>query len=216
MGPPPNTRRALTPPAAAVLSLCGLSVTVGGRKVLHNIDLDVPPHAITTLIGRSGSGKSTLLRTLNRLILLAPGVRVEGRVLLGSVDLLGPDLPDAEVRRRLGAWCPGAGPAAGLDPRQFRFRDAPARPTRSARDREPGRGGAGPGRAVGVAKRPRTRSITGRIAARVGQQLLCIARALVIGAEVLLLDDPTKGIDWAAAGVVADPGQLAQGRGDRR
>ena len=78
----------------------GLNVWIGGSHVLKDVELKASPGSITAIMGPSGSGKSTLIRTINRLIDLVPGARVEGRVMLGDIDVLRSD--PYEVRRHIG------------------------------------------------------------------------------------------------------------------
>ncbi|MCE4602073.1 MAG: phosphate ABC transporter ATP-binding protein [Desulfurococcales archaeon] len=77
-----------------------LNVWIGGSHILKGVSMKAPPGAVTAVMGPSGSGKSTLIRVINRLIDLIPGARVEGKVLLGSLDALRAD--PYEVRRRTG------------------------------------------------------------------------------------------------------------------
>jgi phosphate transport system ATP-binding protein len=85
-----------------VLALQNVSCYYGSFRAVREIDVDVRTNAITALIGPSGCGKSTLLRAINRMNDLIPGARVEGKVLYHDEDLYGARVDPVEVRRRIG------------------------------------------------------------------------------------------------------------------
>jgi len=174
-----------------------LQAWFGQKKVLHGIDFVAEPRAVTAIIGPSGCGKSTLIRCMNRMHEEVPGARVEGKVLFDDQDVYGPDVDPAEVRRRIGMVFQRPNPfptmsifdnaVAGLKligrmPRHV-LRDHAETALRSAglwdevKDRleEPG------GRLSGGQ-----------------QQRLCIARALAVEPEVLLMDEPASALDPAS------------------
>ncbi len=80
----------------------GLEFWYGPKKVLHGIDLDLAPHAVTALIGPSGCGKTTFLRCLNRMNDLVDGARHSGRVILDGRDVYAPDVDPNELRKEVG------------------------------------------------------------------------------------------------------------------
>ena len=79
-----------------------LNVWYGNHHVLKDLSIKIPERRVLAIIGPSGCGKSTLLMTLNRMIELVEGARVEGRCLLDGVDIYNPGIPLTELRRRVG------------------------------------------------------------------------------------------------------------------
>ena len=84
------------------LSIRDLNVWYGATQALKDVNVDLPPGAITAIIGPSGCGKSTLLKSMNRLIELNPAARVSGQILLDKVDIYSGDVDVTEVRTRVG------------------------------------------------------------------------------------------------------------------
>lgn len=170
-----------------------LNFYYGDFRALADITLDVPEHCITAIIGPSGCGKSTLLRTFNRMGDLIPNTRIGGRVLLNGEDIYAPNVDVVQVRRRVGMVFqrPNPFPKSIYDNVAF-----------------------GP-RLLGVARRQALDEIVEkslRAAAlwdevkdkldRSGlalsggqQQRLCIARALAVEPEVILMDEPASALD---------------------
>src|SRR3954451_21888047 len=91
-----------TDPAEAVFELDKLEVFYGAFRAVRDVTLTVREHEITAFIGPSGCGKTTVLRCLNRMNDLIPTARVEGSILYHDVDLYGPNVSAAEVRRHIG------------------------------------------------------------------------------------------------------------------
>jgi len=79
-----------------------LDMFYGAKRALHGIDMEIKEKAVTALIGPSGCGKSTFLRTLNRMNDTIPGARVEGSVLIDGIDIYGPRVNVAVLRRMVG------------------------------------------------------------------------------------------------------------------
>ncbi len=172
----------------------GLSAWYGRRQAIRNINLEVAPGKITAVIGPSGCGKSTLVRCINRLHEVVPGARVEGRVLLNGEDIYGPGVDPVLVRRRVGM--------VFQRPNPF--------PTMSVFENV----AIGP-RLNGLAKGAELEelvvrslklaalwdevkdklNVPGTSLSGGQQQRLCIARALAVNPEVLLLDEPTAALD---------------------
>lgn len=171
-----------------------LSAWYGRRQAIRNVNLEVAPGKITAVIGPSGCGKSTLVRCINRLHEVVPGARVEGRVLLNGEDIYGPGVDPVLVRRRIGM--------VFQRPNPF--------PTMSVFENV----AIGP-RLNGLAKGTELEELVVRSLKLAAlwdevkdklhvpgtslsggqQQRLCIARALAVNPEVLLLDEPTAALD---------------------
>jgi phosphate transport system ATP-binding protein len=90
------------PVAQPIVSTVDLNVYYGSFHAVGNVTFDVPKNQITALIGPSGCGKSTVLRCLNRMNDLVPGARVEGQIRYHGVDINAPNVDPVEVRRRIG------------------------------------------------------------------------------------------------------------------
>jgi phosphate transport system ATP-binding protein len=84
------------------LAFSNYSFYYGKFKALGNINLDIPSNQITAIIGPSGCGKSTLLRSINRMNDLVPNVRMEGQIILNGENIIGPTVDVVDVRRRVG------------------------------------------------------------------------------------------------------------------
>jgi len=188
------------PPA---LTVRGLSAWFGARRVLHPIELEMPVRQVSAIIGPSGCGKTTFLRCLNRLHEVTLGARVEGQVLFCGRDIYAPGLDPVLVRRRIGMVFQKPNPfptmsiydnvVAGLRLNGVRRRslldEAAERSLRRAALWEEVRGKL---RSSGV-------SLSGG-----QQQRLCIARALAVEPEVLLMDEPCSALDPVATAKVED------------
>jgi len=180
-----------------------LNARFGDVHVLHGIGLAIAPKAVTAIIGPSGCGKSTFIRCLNRMHEVVPGARVSGTVLVEGEDLYAPGVDPVEVRRKIGMVFQKANPfptmsvfdnvAAGLRLAGVRNRamlnDAVERALTHAalwdevKDR---------------LDRPGSSLSGGQ------QQRLCIARALAVGPEVLLMDEPCSALDPIATAKIEE------------
>lgn len=171
----------------------GLTVGFSEGPVLRDVDLTFPRGSITALIGPTGSGKTSFLRTLNRMNDKVPGFRRSGDVKLEGASIFAPDVRLMILRRRVGMLFqrPNPFPAsifenvvAGV--RAHHLADkAGRRGIAEARLREVG---------LWDAVRDRLNDSPFRLSGG-QQQLLCLARALAIGPDVLLLDEPTSSLD---------------------
>ena len=171
-----------------------VDIYYGKFHAVQGVNLTVPPRAVTAFIGPSGCGKSTVLRTINRMHEVIPGARVEGRVELDGEDIYRPGVDPVEVRRAVGM--------VFQRPNPF--------PTMSIRDNVV----AGL-RLQGVKNKDRLSEVTERslrganlwkeVKDRLGksggslsggqQQRLCIARAIAVQPDVLLMDEPCSALD---------------------
>jgi len=179
--------------APPLLRVEGLNLFYGEKQALHEIDLTVRKHTVMALIGPSGCGKSTLLRSFNRMNDLIPNVRVEGKVLLGHEDLYDPAVDVISLRKRMGMVFQKSNPfpksiyenvAYGL--RIQGIRD------RSVLDEAVERSLIGSGLWEEVKDRLHD---SGLGLSGGQQQRLCIARALAVRPEVILMDEPCSALD---------------------
>lgn len=177
------------------IEVSDLNVYYSKFLAVEGVSMNIEPRSVTAFIGPSGCGKSTFLRTLNRMHEAIPGARVEGEVLLDGEDLYGPGVDPVLVRRQVGMVFQRPNPfptmsirenvLAGvrLNNRKISKSDAEALVERSlqganlwneVKDRleKPGSGLSG-----------------GQ------QQRLCIARAIAVSPEVLLMDEPCSALD---------------------
>ncbi len=169
----------------------------GRTHAVRAVSLSIQTNRITAIIGPSGCGKSTFLRCLNRMHELVPGARMEGQVLLDGEDMYGRDVDPVMVRRRIGMVFQRPNPfptmsiydnvAAGLRLNGVRDRRLLDRAVEQSL-----RQAALWDEVKDVLGRPGT-SISGG-----QQQRLCIARALAVGPEVLLMDEPASALDPAS------------------
>ena len=170
-----------------------LNFYYGDVRALHNIGMALADRSITAFIGPSGCGKSTLLRVLNRMYALYPGQRAEGEVLIGGRDILAPSVDVAELRYRVGMVFqkPTPFPMSVYDNVAFGLRlaggirgaELKARVESALRDA-----------AIWDEVKDKLRA-DGRSLSGGQQQRLCVARAIAVQPEVLLLDEPTAALD---------------------
>jgi phosphate transport system ATP-binding protein len=175
------------------IDVSGLSAYYGTVRAIEDISLTVEPRTVTAFIGPSGCGKSTVLRTLNRMHEVIPGTRVEGKVLLDDVDLYGPGVDPVAVRRTIGMVFQRPNPfptmsiyenvAAGLKLNGVRRGDMDGVVEQSLR-------GANLWNEVKDRLNKPGMGLSGG-----QQQRLCIARAIAVSPEVLLMDEPCSALD---------------------
>jgi phosphate transport system ATP-binding protein len=181
-------------PAKEEIRVRGLSIYYGSFRAIKEIDLTILAHHITAIIGPSGSGKSTLLRSLNRMTDLS-GARIAGEVLLGGQNIYAPGVDVVEVRRRVGMVFqrPNPFPKSVYDnvaygPRLYGIRG-------SALDEVVERSL----RSTALWDEVKDRLKQSGLALSGGQQQrLCIARALAVEPEVILMDEPASALDPVA------------------
>lgn len=174
-----------------------LNAWFGSKHVLKNISMNIREKAVTAIIGPSGCGKTTLIRCLNRMHEITPGARVSGRVLLDGTDIYGEDVDPVRTRRKIGMVFQKPNPfpmmsiydnvAAGLR-------------LNGIGDRE---------KLDSVVERSLRMAIlwdevkddlrkSGASLSGGQQQRLCIARALAVEPEVILMDEPASALDPVA------------------
>ena len=179
----------------AAIAVRHLTAHYGTKLAVRDVTFDASQHAVTAIIGPSGSGKSTVLRALNRMLEVVPGARVEGEVLFHGINLYERDIEPAAVRRTIGM--------VFQQPNPF--------PTMSIYDNV-----AAAARFNGLVKnRQQTDELVERCLRRAAlwdevrdslgqsgaslsggqQQRLCIARALAVNPEVILMDESCSALD---------------------
>ncbi|HTO53762.1 MAG TPA: phosphate ABC transporter ATP-binding protein PstB [Myxococcota bacterium] len=177
----------------AALRVQKLSLWYGETQALHDIELEVPERKITALIGPSGCGKSTLLRSINRMNDLVDGTRITGEILFHDANIFAPDVDINALRRRIGMVFQKSNPFPKSIYENVAY-------------------GA---RIHGIRQRAQLDEIVEKSLARAGlfdevkdrlqesalglsggqQQRLCIARAIAVEPEVILLDEPCSALD---------------------
>jgi len=180
-----------------------LSVYFGANQVLKRVSLDVPARAVTAIIGPSGCGKSTFLRAINRMHDLVPSARIEGRIQLFGEDIHGTNLEPVQVRRRVGMVFQKSNPfptmsiadnvTVGLRLNGMRKNSALAERMEQA--------------LVMAALWDEVKDRLNAPAVSLSggqQQRLCIARALAVQPEVLLMDEPASALDPLATARIED------------
>ncbi len=182
-------------PRDAAIEVRGLSAFYGSKRAVADISLDAAQQSITAIIGPSGSGKSTVLRALNRMLEVVPGARVEGSVRFHGIDIYAPDIEQAAVRRTIGMVFQQPNPF----PTMSIFDNVAAAPRFNGLVR----GRAETAELVERCLRQaalwdEVKDVLGRSGASLSggqQQRLCIARALAISPEVILMDEPCSALD---------------------
>jgi len=177
-----------------------LSVHYGDAAAVRDITLEIPTNRIVAFIGPSGCGKSTLLRCFNRMNDLIPDARVDGEVLFHGRDLYATDVDPVEVRRKIGMVFQKPNPfpksifenvAFGLRINGFKD-DIGDRVEQSLR-------------AAALWEEVKDRLDAGALSLSGGQQQrLCIARALAVEPEILLMDEPASALDPIATSRIED------------
>jgi phosphate transport system ATP-binding protein len=177
-----------------ILSAKNVNIFYGDKQAVQNVNLDVQPGTVNALIGPSGCGKTTFLRAINRMHDLTPGARVSGQILLDGQDIYAAGVDPVAMRRRVGMVFQKPNPfptmsvfdnvVAGLKLAGMRNRDQLM--TVAERSLK--------GAALWEEVRERLNTpATGLSGGQ--QQRLCIARALAVDPEILLMDEPTSALD---------------------
>jgi phosphate transport system ATP-binding protein len=196
--PAPRPAAQTTPEAiSGEIVIEDLNVYYGPFRAVRGVSLTIPPRAVTAIIGPSGCGKSTFLRTLNRMHELAPGARVEGKVTLDGIDIYRPDVDPVQLRRVVGMVFqrPNPFPTMSIYDNVAAGLRLTGRHKRSELDEVVERSlrrSALWDEVKDKLKQPGTSLSGGQ------QQRLCIARALSVDPEVILMDEPASALDPSA------------------
>jgi phosphate transport system ATP-binding protein len=181
-----------TPVQTASLETRNLSVYYGSHRAVCDVTIAFKPFEVTALIGPSGCGKTTLLRALNRIHETAPGGRVTGEVLLDRRNVYDPEVNVTSLRRRVGMVFQRANPFPTLSILENVLSGLPNRPPEPER-KEIAEQAL---RAVALWDEVKDRLRASPLLLSGGQQQrLCIARAIAVEPEVLLMDEPTSALD---------------------
>ena len=176
-----------------IITVEDLNLWYGSTQALHHVSMEIPEKSITALIGPSGCGKSTFLKTLDRMNDLVSGVRIEGTVRYDGRDIFAPDVDVNELRRQVGMVFqkPNPFPMSIYDNVAYGPRTHGVR-NRAKLDEI-------------VEQSLRSAAIWDEVKDRLKknalglsggqQQRLCIARALAVEPQVLLMDEPTSALD---------------------
>jgi phosphate transport system ATP-binding protein len=187
----------------AALAVRGLSIFFGNHAVLKNVNIDIAGRAVTAIIGPSGCGKSTFLRAINRMHELNPDARTQGEIRLFGENIYSRDVDAVQVRRRVGMVFQKSNPfptmsvaenvTVGLRLNGLRDRHALAARTEESL------------RMAALWDEVKDRLDAPAISLSGGQQQrLCIARALAVQPEVLLMDEPASALDPLATQKIED------------
>ena len=186
----------------SIISVNNLCLWYGQTQALKNVSLEVQEHTITALIGPSGCGKSTFLKTLNRMNDLVHGVKITGSVKYRGADIFAPSTDVNELRRNIGMVFqkPNPFPMSIYDNVAYGPRTHGIR-SRAKLDEIVERSLRGAAIWDEVSDRLK-KSALGLSGGQ--QQRLCIARALAVEPEVLLMDEPTSALDPISTSKIED------------
>jgi len=183
-----------------VFDIDSLSVNYGETVAFSGVDMDVYKNQVTAVIGPSGCGKSTFIRCLNRMNDLVPGAKVGGKILYHGQDIHGADVDPVEVRRRIGMVFqrPNPFPKSIYDNVAFAPKQLGMPGKLPERVEKALRGAA-------LWDEVKDRLKTSALAMSGGQQQrLCIARALAVEPDVILLDEPASALDPISTQAIED------------
>ena len=180
----------------------GLNLWYGSHHALHDVDIDIPARQVTALIGPSGCGKSTFLQTLNRMNDLVEGIRIEGELLFEGQDIYAPSCDVTELRKNVGMVFqkPNPFPMSIYDNVAYgpKVHGVRKRGELDAIVEESLRGAA----LWDEVKDRLKKSALGLSGGQ--QQRLCIARALAVKPQVLLMDESTSALDPISTGQIEE------------
>ena len=170
-----------------------LSLKFGQKKVLKNVYLGVPENTIVSIIGPSGCGKSSLLRSINRMHDLNPKAKLTGRIYLDGKEILNPEVNAVDIRRKIGMVFQKPNPFAKSIQKNIAFgleiNGEKNKKTIAESVEKTLRGTFLWEEVKKDLEKPATQLSLGQ------QQRLCIARAIAIEPEVILLDEPCSALD---------------------
>lgn len=180
----------------------GLSLFYGTKQALHNVSIKIPSHHVTALIGPSGCGKSTFLRSLNRMNDLIEDVRIEGKVEIDQIDIYNGSIDVVELRKKVGMIFQKSNPF----PKSIYDNVAYGPRINGIKDKRI---------LDDIVERSLRRAAlwdevkddlkkSGLALSGGQQQRLCIARALAVDPEILLMDEPASALDPIATSKIEE------------
>ncbi len=177
------------------ITVRGLNIFYGKFRAVADVDMDIEPQSVTALIGPSGCGKSTFLRSLNRMHEVIDNATVEGTVQINGVDLYGPKIDPVQVRRKIGMVFQRPNPFPTMSIAENVLAGKRLNQRRIKKDEAD--------QVIEQALRDSNlwEEVKDRLDAPGGglsggqQQRLCIARAIAVEPEVLLMDEPCSALD---------------------
>jgi phosphate transport system ATP-binding protein len=183
-----------------VFDISDLAVSYDGRLALRGVSFQVEKNEVTAIIGPSGCGKSTFIRCLNRMNDVVPGAKVEGTILYNGQDLYGRGVDPVEVRKRIGMVFQRANPFpksiydnVAYGPRSLRMRGELDERVQGALQK------------AALWDEVKDRLKRSALSLSGGQQQrLCIARALAVEPDVILMDEPASALDPIATTRIED------------
>jgi len=200
--PAPNNQPLIAPEEIR-LQVEALSAYYGNTLAVNKISLSIKTNRVTAIIGPSGCGKSTFIRCLNRMHEVTPGARVEGKVLLDDQDLYGPGIDPVDVRRRVGMVFqkPNVFPSMSIHDNVaagYKLNGVRDRRLIAEKVEKSLKNAALWEEVKDDLQKPGTSLSGGQ------QQRLCIARALAVDPEVLLMDEPCSALDPIATAKIEE------------
>jgi phosphate transport system ATP-binding protein len=189
---------------AKSIDVSDLDIYYGDFKAVEGVSMTIRARAVTAFIGPSGCGKSTFLRSLNRMHEVIPGARVEGKVVVDGQELYGPDVDPVEVRRQIGMVFqrPNPFPTMSIYDNVLAGNKLNAKRMKKAE-------------ADDIVERSlKGANLWTEVKDRLGkpgmglsggqQQRLCIARAIAVQPQVLLMDEPCSALDPISTSAIED------------
>jgi phosphate transport system ATP-binding protein len=191
---PPQIEPPAAQPEAPAFAVKNLSMWYGAKEAIRNVTIDIPARRLTAIIGPSGCGKSTFLRCLNRMHELVPHTRVTGEVLFEGRNLYAPEIDPAMIRRRIGMVFQKSNPFPTMSIAEnvlvgLRLNGIRDRHLLNERLEKSLRMAALWSEVKDDLRKPGISLSGGQ------QQRLCIARAIAIEPDVLLMDEPASALD---------------------
>ena len=186
----------------SVIQITDVNFWYGAKQALFDVNVAIAPHQTTAFIGPSGCGKSTLLRCLNRMNDLITGTRVTGRIALNGVDVYAPDVDVIELRKRVGMVFQKSNPF----PKSIFDNVAYGMRIQGVTDKAEVEGR--------VVKSLKKAALWDEVQNRLHesalmlsggqQQRLCIARAIAVEPEIILMDEPCSALDPTATAKIEE------------
>jgi phosphate transport system ATP-binding protein len=189
---------------AKSIDISDLDIYYGDFLAVEGVSLTIPARSVTAFIGPSGCGKSTFLRSLNRMHEVIPGARVEGKVVVDGQSLYDPTVDPVEVRRMIGMVFQRPNPFPTMSISENVLAGLRLNNTRLSRSEAEDV----------VEKSLRSANLWNEVKDRLGkpgmglsggqQQRLCIARAIAVEPQVLLMDEPCSALDPISTSAIED------------